>query len=32
MEAVLSEVSTDLTDIELEKVSVSEIWNLRTVW
>ena len=32
MEAVLSEVSTDLRDIELEKVSVSEIWNLRTVW
>ena len=31
MEALLSENSIDPTHIELEKISVSEIWNPKTV-
>ena len=31
MEALLLKLSVDQTPIELEKISVSEIWNLRTV-
>ena len=31
MEALLSQLSIDPTHIELEKIAVSEIWNLETV-
>ena len=31
MEALLSELSIDPTHIESKKISVSEIWNLKTV-
>ena len=32
MAALLSKLSIDPTYIELENISVSEIWNVRTVW
>ena len=32
MEGLSSKLSIDWTHLELQKVSVSEIWNLRTVW